>query len=241
MSKLNELDYDPRLAVNQGVVIPKAAIPAKATNDILEDGSKAKTWNSAYIPADSVVNNILPALVVLINAQGAATPAKVTGFVKWTTNGNAMVTVKRDRDAIPAEAKVARQAASADAKAAWQSGTKAPKAAPAVKAAPVMANGAPAPASAPKVMALVDTPTGVAIMEVKEAPAPAQNPMATTGLSADDIANLRKAGFSLADIMAELASVTKAIEGGIEGPAAPKVASIPKGGKGGTLAPKVAK
>jgi len=70
-----------------------------------------KRWTMGLLPANAVADGVLVGdTMVLVNSQGHATPAQVTGIVGWTTNGNLRVTVKRLP--IPDTVKAVRKAES---------------------------------------------------------------------------------------------------------------------------------
>jgi hypothetical protein len=229
MSTLDTITFDPKAAVNSGIVFPQGAPTAKAAKD---DNGK---WNNAYLAPTAVTKAAdgsvsIPGVVILVTSTGAATPATVTGFLKVSTNGNYLVTIARQKDAITATAKAARAEANTAAKAAWK--TNGPTA-PAAIVAPVVTIAGQA-ATAPAVTAPA----------VTVAPTKAEQAVEQAGsrhnLTAADIAMLRESGFGLGAIM-DMLSGKPDTAPAVTAPAVTiaKGSTPAKTGKAGTLAPKV--
>jgi hypothetical protein len=139
---LNTLKVDTTLAVNAGIDYT-GCIPAKPAKN-----PETNKWDHVILAPDAVVNGTLKsARVAIVTSTGQATPATVTGFVKQTTNGNYVFTVKRDT--VPATVAAVRKAANEAAKTAWKNGERPSKTAPAPVAITVPGVAAPAPAPAP--------------------------------------------------------------------------------------------
>lgn len=97
--------FNPKAPANAGVtftglsgLVTDQATPGNLTGPMVGKAAQDsdKRWTMGLLPANAAPGGVLVGdTMVLVNSQGHATPAQVTGVVGWTTNGNLRVTVKR--------------------------------------------------------------------------------------------------------------------------------------------------
>lgn len=213
MSKIQDREINAHLPVNKGLDYTRCVpgMPSK--------GESGK-WDQVILPASAVVNGRLVSnRVAIVTSTGQATPATVVEFIKQTSNGNYVFTVQRDK--VPAELAAVRKAAADAQKADYkQNGRKATQAAPVQIAIPNTV-----------------TPVQVAPVQVADTEPASKSEQAvvnSTGFTLDQVRTMTSAGLSLAVIqgMAQAHQATSSS-------APSKGGSVPTGGKGGTLAPKI--
>lgn len=153
--------FNPKAPGNQGIsfqgmpgLVIDQETPGNLTGPMVGKAAQDqdKRWTMGLLPANSVQGGSLVSdTMVLVNSQGHATPAQVTGIVGWTSNGNLRVTVKRLP--LPDAVKAVRQAEQAAQKAQYkQTGpvTRQPQAAQPLPTLPGQAQPVTqAPAQAP--------------------------------------------------------------------------------------------
>jgi len=223
--------------LNEGLQLA-GYVPAKASKD--ENGK----WAHALIPADSVTlaeDGTVLSAIALVDSKGAATPVDLVEYVRTSTNGNYVFTIRRH--AIPNNLKALRKVANDAAKAS----AKAPKAptAQVVPKAPTAPEAPTAPIIPPAY--LQPMPEAPEAPKAPTAPEAPNRPVTSVNVPPAVLQALIASGHTTGQIVAMFQTAPEAPEApkAPKAPEAPKAPKAPKGssvpnvaGKGGTVPPK---